>query len=106
MIDVSIASNTEFIEKIYNCRNETLARAFGCVLGAFIGDAAGAVLRFMEVTKIYPGMIDKAMALEGGGLFGMGKAQVTDDSEMAMSLMYGLHHYKGQRDWLYNISEE
>jgi ADP-ribosylglycohydrolase len=48
-------------------------RAFGCVLGAFIGDAAGAVLEFLEVQQISHKDVQEAMKLEGGGIMGLGK---------------------------------
>lgn len=67
------AKNQIFINKLYSNKNDILNRAFGCIFGAFIGDAAGAVLEFMEVTKIFHSNIDKAMQLEGGGIIGMGK---------------------------------
>ncbi|RLN98825.1 hypothetical protein BBJ28_00001415 [Nothophytophthora sp. Chile5] len=65
------------------------AHAYGAFLGVLCGDAAGATLEFS------PGMITEAgvahaMTLPGGGVFGVGKGQITDDSELALSLARGL----------------
>jgi ADP-ribosylglycohydrolase len=40
----------------------------GCVLGAFVGDAAGATLEFLDHNNINKMSVKKAMMLEGGGL--------------------------------------
>ena len=47
-------------------------RALGCVFGAFIGDAAGATLEFIEHSKIDDKSVEKAMMLKGGGVFSVG----------------------------------
>ena len=65
-------------------------RAIGSVLGAFVGDAAGAVLEFLDIQDINNKSVDYALQMEGGGVMGMGKGQVTDDSEMAMCLVNAL----------------
>lgn len=63
-------------------------RAFGCIMGAFVGDACGSYIEFDEEM---PGQkkLDDAMKMLGGGYFGCIAGQVTDDSEMMMSLMQG-----------------
>src|SRR5690242_10304912 len=63
--------------------------ALGTVLGAFLGDASGAVLEF------FPGVISErevnhAMELPGGGIFRVGKGQITDDSELTLCLARAL----------------
>ena len=63
--------------------------AYGCILGAFIGDSCGSYLEFIEYLPSDKEM-NKCMGMPGGGMFGVGAGQVTDDSEMAMSLMWGL----------------
>jgi ADP-ribosyl-[dinitrogen reductase] hydrolase len=63
--------------------------AKGCVYGAFIGDAAGAILEFCCGT-ITEKIVAKAMEFPGGGTFRVGKGQVTDDSELAMCLAHAL----------------
>jgi ADP-ribosylglycohydrolase len=42
------------------------------VFGAFIGDAAGATLEFIEHSKINNDSVEKAMMLKGGGVFSVG----------------------------------
>ena len=63
-------------------------RAIGAVFGAFIGDAAGAVLEFGGTPNELK--VEKALKFEGGGILGVGPGQITDDSEMAMCIMHGL----------------
>ena len=64
-------------------------RALGAIVGAFIGDAAGAVLEFQHLAINAKG-VEYALKFPGGGVWGVGKGQITDDSEMAMCLMHGL----------------
>ena len=47
-------------------------RAIGCVLGAFVGDAAGAVLKFLNKEDIDAKMVDYAFKMNGGGVMQMG----------------------------------
>ena len=63
-------------------------RMFGSIIGAFVGDAAGAVLEFMEV--VTNAHVEEALKFEGGGVFKVGPGQITDDSEMAMCLLHGI----------------
>lgn len=57
--------------------------ARGCIIGAFVGDALGAVLEFYE-SQITQTDVDWAMKLPGGGKFELQPGQITDDSEMAL----------------------
>lgn len=61
----------------------------GCMLGLFVGDSAGATLEFFA-GKINEVDVDNAMSMPGGGAHNVGPGQVTDDSEMAMHLLYAL----------------
>lgn len=70
--------------------------AFGSVLGAFIGEALGAFVIHSEI--VTPVVLEKAMTMPGGGPFGLGEGQVTDNSELAMCLMQGLLQGEGQLD--------
>ena len=63
-------------------------RALGCMLGAFVGDAAGAVLEFQA--DIDKADVDLALTMPGGGAHRVGPGQITDDSELALCLAYGL----------------
>jgi len=64
-------------------------RCWGCVLGAFAGDAAGALLEFSH-EQITRQRAEEALSMPGGGVFRVGPGQVTDDSELAMGLALGL----------------
>lgn len=66
-------------------------RAMGCVLGAFVGDAAGAVLEFIGHKNINETSVAEAMKMPGGGVFKVGPGQITDDSEMAMCLLHAAY---------------
>jgi ADP-ribosyl-[dinitrogen reductase] hydrolase len=63
--------------------------ALGAVLGALVGDAAGAVLEFLgrEVTRAD---VTRALAMPGGGTWEVAPGQITDDGELTMSLLRGL----------------
>ena len=63
--------------------------SLGSIMGAFIGDAAGAVLEFCS-TKINEKGVDYALTFPGGGAMGVAPGQITDDSEMAMCILHGL----------------
>ena len=62
--------------------------ALGSLLGAFVGDAAGATLEFMEL--ITPADLQRAMEMRGGGIWQTAPGQITDDGEMALCLAHGL----------------
>lgn len=64
-------------------------RAFGAFLGVLCGDAAGATLEFTPV-KITAEMARRAMHMPGGGNWRVGPGQITDDSELALSLAHTL----------------
>ena len=66
-----------------------LDRAKGCIVGAFCGDAIGAPLEFGRGT-ISPERLEGAMKMKITGPHPILVGQVTDDSEMAMSLFHGL----------------
>lgn len=64
-------------------------RAFGCILGTFVGDSCGSFLEFNKALATDEEMKD-CMDMNGGGPFKLGPGQVTDDSELAMCLIAGL----------------
>jgi ADP-ribosylglycohydrolase len=59
------------------------------MLGALVGDAAGATLEFChrEVTEE---MALKAMTMPGGGSIRVGPGQITDDGELTLTLWQAL----------------
>lgn len=63
--------------------------AYGCFLGLLCGDAAGATLEFYR-GQLTDAKVQKAMTMPGGGQLGVGPGQVTDDSELALSLATAL----------------
>jgi len=63
--------------------------ALGAVLGALVGDAAGAVLEFLG-RPVEEADVAHAMTLPGGGTWSVAPGQVTDDGELTMSLLTAL----------------
>jgi len=61
----------------------------GCVLGALIGDAAGATLEFIG-RKPDRDDVERALAMVGGGHWRTAPGQVTDDGEMTLCLVRAL----------------
>lgn len=75
---------------------QILDLAKGAVVGAFIGDAAGAHVE--NSGALSKEAVNFAFSLPGGGTHKIGKGQITDDSEMAMCLIRGLSAGKGTLD--------
>mmetsp|Transcript_5352 Transcript_5352/g.9828 ORF Transcript_5352/g.9828 Transcript_5352/m.9828 type:complete len:356 (-) Transcript_5352:1183-2250(-) len=69
-------------------------RSLGAVFGAFIGDALGSYLEFIE--HVDSTKLETALLMPGGGPFKLGSGQATDDSELAMCLMRGLLEGNGK----------
>ena len=61
----------------------------GSILGALVGDAAGATLEFLPQTPTRS-QVKQAMAMVGGGALRTAPGQITDDGEMAICLMHAL----------------
>jgi len=68
---------------------DQLDSALGSVIGAFAGDAMGAYLEFCSF-EINHKSVTKAMTFPGGGAFKVAPGQITDDSELALSMAHGL----------------
>jgi ADP-ribosylglycohydrolase len=68
----------------------TVKHAYGAFLGMLCGDAAGATLEFYR-KPITETIAEKAMRMPGGGALNVGKGQITDDSELALSLAFALY---------------
>ncbi len=66
------------------------SKAFGRLLARFWGDTAGSFVEFMDKEDISEMKVTQALELGGGGPFRLGPGQITDDSEMAMSILHGL----------------
>lgn len=67
-------------------------RVFGCVAGAFCGDAAGGPLEFIPMFD--ETTLNNALEMKGGGKMKLGPGQITDDSELALCLAWGLYETK------------
>lgn len=63
--------------------------AQGCLVGAFVGDSAGARLEFLG-RKPGETELDEALAMKGGGVFQVAPGQVTDDGELTLALARAL----------------
>lgn len=64
------------------------SRAYGAILGAYVGDALGSFIEFKQIITYDD--LKEALQMPGGGPHCTGAGQVTDDSELATSLMKGL----------------
>ena len=67
--------------------------AKGCLLGALVGDAAGATLEFLRRSPTAE-EIDRAIAMTGGGHFHLAPGQITDDGELTLCLALALAESK------------
>jgi ADP-ribosylglycohydrolase len=67
--------------------NQNMYRA---MLGAFVGDAAGATLEFGR-RPVTAEMADAAMRMPGGGVMGVGPGQITDDGELTLAAWSAIH---------------
>lgn len=63
--------------------------ALGAVLGALIGDAAGAVLEFLGRAPSVD-EVQEALRFPGGGVWRVAPGQITDDGELTLCLARGL----------------
>ncbi|HEU4388296.1 MAG TPA: ADP-ribosylglycohydrolase family protein [Blastocatellia bacterium] len=64
-------------------------RALGALLGACIGDAAGATLEFIG-RRPTEEEVEHAISLPGGGVFKLAPGQFTDDGELTLCLAHSL----------------
>lgn len=63
--------------------------ALGALLGACVGDAAGAVLEFIDPPPS-PAKVQWALTMPGGGVWGVAPGQITDDGELLLCLAQAL----------------
>lgn len=76
-------------------RAETsLEVALGAMLGACVGDAAGAVLEFQR-TDPTPADVARALSFPGGGCWRVAPGQITDDGELTVALAAALAEHPG-----------
>ena len=96
--------NKAILNQTYNKSQDCVQEAArGCILGAFVGDAIGAVLEFYH-GKITQKQVSWATTFPGGGCFEVAPGQFTDDSEMALSLMNGLINAQANKNYQKSIA--
>lgn len=80
------------------------------MMGAFVGDAVGAVLEFSG-GPVSEERVRAAMTYPGGGPHRVGKGQITDDGELTLTLWRALNTgeerpqamMRAYADWLYSV---
>ena len=71
--------------------DEQTASAYGLIVGAWIGDAVGTTYEFKTKEEISEREVNNNYKkVPGGGYWEVGPGQITDDSELAISLMNGI----------------
>ena len=65
--------------------NQSASSIYRAMLGAFVGDAAGATLEFGD-RPVTRAAAEEAMRMPGGGAMGVGPGQITDDGELTLAL--------------------
>jgi ADP-ribosyl-[dinitrogen reductase] hydrolase len=88
----------------------------GAFLGGWCGNASGVpllecynhIINNHESEKyIYKEIVNKALHMNGGGIFRVGKGQVTEDSELELAMIHGILKAKNKEIFPYNeICEE
>ena len=78
--------------------NAWLNHAWGAVLGACAGDAAGAILEGMRA-PISDRAITDACKFVGGGCHNVDPGAVTDDGELTCAALHALHDYSPDYDF-------
>ncbi len=68
---------------------DTYDAAIGCLLGALVGDAAGATLEFLGRQPTQK-EVNRAMMMPGGGIWQVAPGQITDDGELTLCLAQAL----------------
>ena len=79
--------NIEILNRIQ--KNTFEDRAFGCIVGAFVGDSCGSFNEFNPRLADEKTM-DICMTMPGGGPWRVAAGQITDDSELALCMMRGI----------------
>ena len=75
----------------------------GAILGAMAADAAGATLEFLgRKPSLYE--VREALEMVGGGCWGTAPGQITDDGELAMSLLRALCEMKTKTGGRFDIN--
>lgn len=70
--------------------------ALGCLLGACVGDAAGATLEFLG-RRPSASEVEEAIRMPGGGVWDVAPGQITDDGELLLCLTHALAEHASFR---------
>lgn len=70
--------------------NSTYTIKMNALLGALVGDAAGATLEFYTGGELTQEVVERAMQMPGGGSLRVGAGQITDDGELTLTLWRAL----------------
>ncbi len=85
--------------------NTWLNHAWGAIVGACVGDAAGAILEGMRA-PISDRAINDACAFVGGGSHNVDPGAVTDDGELTCAALHALHDYSPDYDFPSDVLAE
>ena len=77
------------IEKVEKKGGSMEDFAYGCVLGGQVGDSMGSYIEFIT-EQPDDELLEDCLQMYGGGPHGVGVGQITDDSEMGLSLMWAI----------------
>lgn len=75
--------------------NQSIVSMYRAMLGAFVGDAAGATLEFGR-RPVLKEMAEEAMRMPGGGMMGVGPGQITDDGELTLAVWSAIHKWDSE----------
>ncbi|KAJ5075655.1 leucine rich repeat family protein [Anaeramoeba ignava] len=81
--------NWDKMKEVYKGKWEEIDKALGSLIGAGIGDSTGSRLEFLG-HKPKEEEVKEALLMPGGGIWGVSSGQLTDDTEMALSLAHAL----------------
>lgn len=94
------------------CQTSSIRNIPRAILGALVGDAAGAFLEFRD--RVTAEDVERALTFPGGGPHRVGPGQITDDGELTLTLWRALMKGRtgqdlledirtGYVDWLYSV---
>lgn len=73
------------LEAAMSLSMDGLDKAKGCLVGALVGDSAGATTKFL-LREPTADMVQRALEMHGGGVFGLSPGQTTGAGEFIMAL--------------------
>ena len=82
------------VPKIEGAHDNELDNIYGAFFGVLIGDVIGAYMAY-NTDRNYEYLIPNALLMNGGGTYGLGAGQGSDQTEMMFSLCYALIESQG-----------